>query len=211
MLYVMFATPLSHRSSFGSAGSPHRRRWLLMSAGTTSVFFRYFFFFSSRRRHTRFLSDWSSDVCSSDLQWPVEATLAELGLALRVLVEIGSVGFQDLEHLAAELEGIVQLGGSHEAEVVGGRVVFRVASVRCPHEAAHGQIEPRRAELSLVVPVRRERDDLVRPIPGLQHVGDRPVDLGIAATAALVSGVAGVAQAGQDESVLDAVDALLVP
>src|SRR5258706_8685829 len=26
-----------------------------------------FFFFSSRRRHTRLVSDWSSDVCSSDL------------------------------------------------------------------------------------------------------------------------------------------------
>src|SRR5947199_4894064 len=26
-----------------------------------------YFFFSSRRRHTRCLSDWSSDVCSSDL------------------------------------------------------------------------------------------------------------------------------------------------
>src|SRR2546430_7095915 len=26
-----------------------------------------FFFFSSRRRHTRFDCDWSSDVCSSDL------------------------------------------------------------------------------------------------------------------------------------------------
>src|SRR5262245_31147781 len=30
-----------------------------------------YFFFSSRRRHTRCLSDWSSDVCSSDLQRPV--------------------------------------------------------------------------------------------------------------------------------------------
>src|SRR5579859_494110 len=28
----------------------------------------FFFFFSSRRRHTRFDCDWSSDVCSSDLQ-----------------------------------------------------------------------------------------------------------------------------------------------
>src|SRR5437899_9164171 len=27
-----------------------------------------FVFFSSRRRHTRCLSDWSSDVCSSDLE-----------------------------------------------------------------------------------------------------------------------------------------------
>src|SRR5688572_15082167 len=30
-------------------------------------FFFFFFFFSSRRRHTRFVCDWSSDVCSSDL------------------------------------------------------------------------------------------------------------------------------------------------
>src|SRR5437016_11386496 len=27
-----------------------------------------YFFFSSRRRHTRLVSDWSSDVCSSDLE-----------------------------------------------------------------------------------------------------------------------------------------------
>src|SRR5262245_64931490 len=33
-------------------------------------FFVFFFFFSSRRRHTRCLSDWSSDVCSSDLVSP---------------------------------------------------------------------------------------------------------------------------------------------
>src|SRR5258705_6285053 len=31
------------------------------------MFIVFFFFFSSRRRHTRCLSDWSSDVCSSDL------------------------------------------------------------------------------------------------------------------------------------------------
>src|SRR5437762_8267821 len=36
------------------------------------IFFQYlfciiFFFFSSRRRHTRYIGDWSSDVCSSDL------------------------------------------------------------------------------------------------------------------------------------------------
>src|SRR5258706_9735600 len=33
-----------------------------------SCFAFFFFFFSSRRRHTRLVSDWSSDVCSSDLQ-----------------------------------------------------------------------------------------------------------------------------------------------
>src|SRR5205814_3931348 len=34
------------------------------------------FFFSSRRRHTRCLSDWSSDVCSSDLASPPADALA---------------------------------------------------------------------------------------------------------------------------------------
>src|SRR5690606_36419355 len=37
--------------------------------------FLCFFFFSSRRRHTRFSRDWSSDVCSSDLEqrWRLQA------------------------------------------------------------------------------------------------------------------------------------------
>src|SRR5690606_40818314 len=33
------------------------------------------FFFSSRRRHTRFSRDWSSDVCSSDLDLSVRAAM----------------------------------------------------------------------------------------------------------------------------------------
>src|SRR5438093_5370448 len=37
------------------------------------LFFFFFFFFSSRRRHTRLVSDWSSDVCSSDLVLRKEA------------------------------------------------------------------------------------------------------------------------------------------
>ena len=36
------------------------------------------FFFSSRRRHTRFTSDWSSDVCSSDLEMEKSVGLALL-------------------------------------------------------------------------------------------------------------------------------------
>src|SRR6266496_4591954 len=35
----------------------------------------FFFFFSSRRRHTRSLRDWSSDVCSSDLDGWVSANV----------------------------------------------------------------------------------------------------------------------------------------
>src|SRR5258706_5512284 len=36
-----------------------------------------FFFFSSRRRHTRLVSDWSSDVCSSDLAHPEDIRHAD--------------------------------------------------------------------------------------------------------------------------------------
>src|SRR5437763_2612686 len=32
-----------------------------------SILLIFIFFFSSRRRHTRYIGDWSSDVCSSDL------------------------------------------------------------------------------------------------------------------------------------------------
>src|SRR5690349_24089071 len=41
-----------------------------------------FFFFSSRRRHTRSLRDWSSDVCSSDLD--LERTLRERGKTMEI-------------------------------------------------------------------------------------------------------------------------------
>src|SRR5471030_3369325 len=49
-----------------------------------------FFFFSSRRRHTICLSDWSSDVCSSDLdaldrQSSVSSTRSALPLLLASL------------------------------------------------------------------------------------------------------------------------------
>src|SRR5690606_39996938 len=55
----------------------------------------FLFFFSSRRRHTRFSRDWSSDVCSSDLDWwrgarycrglPVEARHGDRGRCFAVL------------------------------------------------------------------------------------------------------------------------------
>src|SRR5271156_5754228 len=42
------------------------------------VFFFLFVFFSSRRLHTRWTGDWSSDVCSSDLQEQRAAALWKL-------------------------------------------------------------------------------------------------------------------------------------
>src|SRR5215212_10336734 len=52
------------------------------------IFYNFFFFFSSRRRHTRCLSDWSSDVCSSDLAW-----LGMQGVRELVLVSENSTSY----------------------------------------------------------------------------------------------------------------------
>src|ERR1022692_3300766 len=45
------------------------------------------FFFSSRRRHTRLQGDWSSDVCSSDLECslPEESILSHRSPSAQVL------------------------------------------------------------------------------------------------------------------------------
>src|SRR5204862_5735273 len=64
-------------------------------------FFFVFFFFSSRRRHTRSLRDWSSDVCSSDLEL-VEEPVCEAG-GLDVLpVEEDPARREQLEGLRSE-------------------------------------------------------------------------------------------------------------
>src|SRR3712207_9407476 len=57
---------------------------------------RFFFFFSSRRRHTRYWRDWSSDVCSSDLDGAghVQSLIfgAVLFNAAVVLAALGVIG-----------------------------------------------------------------------------------------------------------------------
>src|SRR5436189_1411870 len=49
-----------------------------------SLFILCFFFFSSRRRHTRYIGDWSSDVCSSDLVRRGDRLLRAHGAGLRI-------------------------------------------------------------------------------------------------------------------------------
>src|SRR5438046_3277553 len=50
----------------------------------------FFFFFSSRRRHTRLVSDWSSDVCSSDL---LKLTMPSPPLPARTSMRASSTNF----------------------------------------------------------------------------------------------------------------------
>src|SRR6266478_8806612 len=62
------------------------------------AYFFFFFFFSSRRRHTRFDCDWSSDVCSSDLQFIV--------LGERVGTCCGGVNATGASYLGPEHAGV---------------------------------------------------------------------------------------------------------
>src|SRR5205814_6168567 len=55
------------------------KKLISRSSVTMRRFLRCSFFFSSRRRHTRCLSDWSSDVCSSDLSRSTTKTLPYFG------------------------------------------------------------------------------------------------------------------------------------
>src|SRR5437879_12675126 len=45
------------------------------------------FFFSSRRRHTRYIGDWSSDVCSSDLSNAPTLGQERIGSTLAIAVD----------------------------------------------------------------------------------------------------------------------------
>src|SRR5690606_40862118 len=54
----------------------------------------FFFFFSSRRRHTRFSRDWSSDVCSSDLD-ETDERVCRTGCRSQGLRDGGTQGRQE--------------------------------------------------------------------------------------------------------------------
>src|SRR5215208_3510299 len=75
---------------------------------------KIFFFFSSRRRHTRWPRDWSSDVCSSDLEATKYTEVGYYGRdvesMVRDLVEnaIGLVRGQELERVEPEAKRRVE-------------------------------------------------------------------------------------------------------
>src|SRR3712207_6620831 len=66
-----------------------------------------FFFFSSRRRHTRYWRDWSSDVCSSDLDPRQGITLFDQFVSDGVSLIIGPT----LSNAAVQADPIAQEAG----------------------------------------------------------------------------------------------------
>src|SRR5690606_41009444 len=91
------------------------------------------FFFSSRRRHTSFSRDWSSDVCSSDL----ESALLNNVLGLTP----GTLGKEILEQGARQLAdtypGVVQIHKEKVTEVrkeAAGFTVIKIGRASCREE-----------------------------------------------------------------------------
>src|SRR5690554_7696140 len=66
-----------------------------------------FFFFSSRRRHTRCGRDWSSDVCSSDLE---KLIIREEGSGSREILERG---LADRNRSLTSFREIVEMGNAN--------------------------------------------------------------------------------------------------
>src|SRR5262245_53029258 len=97
----------------------------------------FFFFFSSRRRHTRCLSDWSSDVCSSDLTalaGPISEAVIGPAKAVDVIAVVGLKlhRLADVVHRRLEVLALIDPG---VAEVVEhwrlvGRKLQRLLQVR---------------------------------------------------------------------------------
>src|SRR3712207_8328866 len=92
----------------------------------------HFLFFSSRRRHTRYWRDWSSDVCSSDLDEEAFAALmgADPDAAADLLADLALATDRELRSAARRLAArvFVQVGrvGSTRADrksVVSGKSV----------------------------------------------------------------------------------------
>src|SRR5437879_13649090 len=89
---------------------------------------RFFtFFFSSRRRHTRYIGDWSSDVCSSDL----EHVLLHEGQQVPIAPQLQVANVGSVERQAAAC-GIVEAGDERSEERrVGKECRWRARESQC--------------------------------------------------------------------------------
>lgn len=132
----------------------------------------------------------------------VEAAAPEHRLGHRREVEPGPVPLQHREDLAEGRERIAKRLRAHEVEIVGRGMVFREPPIGRARQAAHGQVDPRRAELPLVIAVGRE---ILDPVVAarLQHMRRRAVDQRVAPAALLVMHDPRIAEIDRDEPGLD--------
>src|SRR2546422_3766886 len=147
-----------------------------MRRGDGRVYVLMFFFFSSRRRHTRCSRDWSSDVCSSDLQFPLVRRVLE---ALRVPA-IGFPGYE-ADDVIATLARRARAQGWEVVIVSGDKDLMQlvVDGIRCydwMYEKGYG---PAEVQEKWGVPPQQVADllaltgDKIDNIPGVPGVGEK--------------------------------------
>src|SRR5207253_8106656 len=92
------------------------------------------FFFSSRRRHTRWPRDWSSDVCSSDLQFTQRGWVNTLPSSVNIAADRAAVSA-----IEAKLSGVARLSDCWETPSRVGVPVSRAASATRSEERRVGK------------------------------------------------------------------------
>src|SRR5438093_10448546 len=94
------------------------------------LYFFFFFFFSSRRRHTRLVSDWSSDVCSSDLGKTFKGMTDEmLEWQTAKLLELETRRDGHVVHVRPELVVEVAFNGIQASPTYPGGLALRFARI----------------------------------------------------------------------------------
>src|SRR5699024_3275935 len=90
------------------------------------------FFFSSRRRHTSSKRDWSSDVCSSDLQ-------AVLGMPDIIILDEPTVGLDPIQII--EIRDLIKELGKKHTVILSSHILSEVSAV-CDHIMiiSHGKL-----------------------------------------------------------------------
>src|ERR1035438_3080773 len=135
-----------------------------MFGGTRSgiVYGCSFFFFSSRRRHTRCLSDWSSDVCSSDLTTKGNKMNNGKSRPITFGMIVGNRGFFP-DHLAKS--------GRQEMIAAIEKAGYAVVTVGA-EETKFGAIESRHESAVCADLFKRRRDDIDGIIVTLPNFGE---------------------------------------
>src|ERR1017187_5381263 len=119
----------------------------------------FMFFFSSRRRHTRYIGDWSSDVCSSDLQHE-DATFAATDVEEGVVLDAAGKRLLPLFEDSAEARGS------------GSPVGIDVVVVRVPGGQVFG--EEQAAGIDSVFEIERGGGDRGREKLAVQPLAEDP-------------------------------------
>src|SRR5438445_9998355 len=136
------------------------------------------FFFSSRRRHTKYWRDWSSDVCSSDLDAEADRFLLENG-ARRAGIRVGggaTGGEGQPLAVGGHLEGQAVHGERDSGRASGGEdpSPVRVGAVdRGLHEGRAGNRPAHVPRGGFAPPPHDGNPNALRPTLAIRAAGER--------------------------------------